>query len=250
SIMILLNTWLAPLEGLLVDRFGPRFVVMFGGLCAAAAWIVNSYAQSLGSLYAGAVLGGIGMGCVFGTCMGTALKWFPDRRGLATGLIAMGYGLGAAASVIPLAGMIQSSGYRRAFLVFGLIQGLSITAMGAFLVKPAVRKLAATIRGAAAQVDIHPSKTLRTPVFWIIYLVYLMIGFGGMRMRAQLGPRALDLGVAKQVVPILGLSIPALTLAASVDNFANGITRPLCGFLSDRIGRENTMLLVFTAEGF
>jgi MFS transporter, OFA family, oxalate/formate antiporter len=249
SILILLNTWLAPLEGLLVDRYGPRPVVMFGGLCAAAAWVMNSYAQSLGSLYAGAVVGGIGMGCVFGTCIGTALKWFPDRRGLATGLIAMGYGLGAGASVIPLAGMIQSSGYRRAFFVFGLIQGLSIFAMGIFLLKPVARKLGGGLRAMTAQAEIPPSKTLRTGVFWTIYLVYLMIGFGGMVITAQLGPLALDLGVAKQIVTILGLSMPVLTLAASVDNFANGITRPLCGFLSDRIGRENTMLLVFTAEG-
>src|SRR5262245_47062413 len=124
SIMILLNTWLAPLEGLLVDRYGPRPVVMFGGLCAAAAWVLNSRAESLSVLYAGAIIAGLAVGCVFGTCMGTALKWFPDRRGLAAGLIAAGYGLGAAASVIPLAGMIQSSGYRHAFLVFGLIQGL------------------------------------------------------------------------------------------------------------------------------
>src|SRR4051795_12619404 len=139
SIMILLNTWLAPLEGLLVDRHGPRPVVMFGGLCAAAAWMMNSSAQSLSGLYGGAVVGGISVGCVFGACMGTALKWFPDRRGLAAGLIAMGYGLGAAASVVPLAGMIQSGGYRRAFLVFGLIQGLSILAMGVFLLKPAAQ---------------------------------------------------------------------------------------------------------------
>ena len=249
SIMILLNTWLAPVEGLLVDRYGPRFVVMFGGLCAAAAWIMNSYAQSLSALYAGAIIGGIGVGCVFGTCMGTALKWFPDRRGLAAGLIAMGYGLGAAASVIPLAGMIQASGYRRAFLVFGLIQGLSIFIMGAFLLKPVAQKLRATSSSVAAQVDIHPSKTFRTGVFWMIYLVYVMIGFGGMVITAQLGPLALDFGVEKQIVTILGLSLPVLTLAASVDNFANGITRPLCGFLSDKIGRENTMLLVFSAEG-
>ena len=249
SIAILLNTWLAPIEGLLVDRHGPRPVVMFGGLCAAGAWVINSYAQSLGSLYAGAIVGGIGMGCVFGTCMGTALKWFPDRRGLATGLIAMGYGLGAAATVIPLADMIQSSGYRRAFLVFGLIQGLSIFVMGAFLLKPVAQKLRGFARAVAGQVDIHPSKTFRTAVFWMIYLVYVMIGFGGMVITAQLGPLALDFGVEKQIVTILGLSLPVLTLAASVDNFANGITRPLCGFLSDKIGRENTMLLVFTAEG-
>jgi OFA family oxalate/formate antiporter-like MFS transporter len=249
SIMILLNTWLAPLEGLLVDRYGPRPVVMFGGLCSAAAWVMNSYATSLAGLYAGAIVGGVGVGCVFGTCMGTALKWFPDRRGLATGLIAMGYGLGAAASVVPLAGMIQASGYRRAFLVFGLIQGLSIFAMGAFLLKPAAQAVRTAARRAGVQVELHPSKTFRTSVFWMIYLVYVMIGFGGMVITAQLGPLALDFGVDKQMITMLGLSLPVLTFAASVDNFANGVTRPLCGFLSDKIGRENTMLLVFTAEG-
>ena len=248
SIMILLNTWLAPLEGLLVDRYGPRPVVMFGGLCAAGAWMLNAQAQSLGVLYAGAVVAGLAVGCVFGTCMGTVLKWFPDRRGLAAGLIAAGYGLGAAVSVVPLAGMIQRSGYRHAFLVFGLIQGLSIFVMSVFLLKPVppqVRKASS----ARAQVDIHPSKTFRTGVFWMIYLVYVMIGFGGMVITAQLGPLALDFGVEKQIVTILGLSMPVLTMAASLDNFANGITRPLCGFLSDKLGRENTMLLVFTLEG-
>ena len=249
SIMILLNTWLAPAEGLLVDRYGPRPVVMFGGLCAAAAWTMNSYAHSLSSLYLGAIVAGIGVGCVFGTCMGTALKWFPDRRGLAAGLIAMGYGLGAAASVVPLAGMIRSSGYRSAFLAFGLIQGLSIFVMGAFLRKPSVQSPRPSSRRVEGQVEMHPSRTFRTGVFWMIYLVYVMIGFGGMVITAQLGPLALDFGVEKQVVTVLGLSLPVLTLAASIDNFANGITRPLCGFLSDLIGRENTMLLVFTAEG-
>jgi OFA family oxalate/formate antiporter-like MFS transporter len=249
SIMILLNTWLAPLEGLLVDRYGPRPVVMFGGICAAAAWALNSRAQSLGVLYAAAIVAGLAVGCVFGTCMGTALKWFPDRRGLATGMIAAGYGLGAAASVIPLAGMIQSSGYRHAFLVFGLIQGLSIFAMSVFLKKPAALQFRASAN-AGVQLDIHPSKTFRTPVFWMIYLVYVLIGFGGMVLTAQLGPLALDFGVEKQIVTVFGLSLPVLTMAASLDNFANGITRPLCGFLSDKIGRENTMLLVFTAEGF
>src|SRR4051812_24652460 len=121
SIMILLNTWLAPIEGLFVDRHGPRPVVMFGGLCAAGAWAMNSYAQSLGALYGGAIVGGIGVGCVFGACMGTALKWFPDRRGLATGLIAMGYGLGAAASGIPLAGMVYPRGHPRPLFLFWFV---------------------------------------------------------------------------------------------------------------------------------
>src|SRR3982750_194675 len=162
TIMIFVNTWLSPLEGWLVDRYGPRPVVMAGAVCAAISWVINSEAHSLSVLYLSAIVGGLAIGCVFGTCMGTALKWFPDRRGLAAGLIAMGYGLGAAASVIPLAGMIHGSGYRRAFLVFGLIQGLSIFVMGAFLLKPVAQILRAASRSLADQVDIHPAKTFRT----------------------------------------------------------------------------------------
>jgi MFS transporter, OFA family, oxalate/formate antiporter len=223
-------------------------VVMLGGLLAGLSWAINSRAESLQTLYIAAVIGGVGVGCVFATCMGTALKWFPDRRGFAAGLIAAGYGLGAAITVIPLARMIQTSGYRHTFLVFGLIQGLSIFVLGTVLIKPIVPAVRSTSSRIIQGADFTPSRTIRTRVFWVLYAVYLMIGSGGMIITAQLGPIARDLGVEKQIVMILGLSLPVLTLAVSIDNIANGITRPLCGFLSDKIGRENAMLLMFTSE--
>ena len=248
TIMIFMNTWLSPIEGWFVDRYGPRLVVMLGGLMAGLSWALNSRAESLPALYRAAVIGGVGVGCVFATCMGTALKWFPDRRGFAAGLIAAGYGLGAAITVIPLAHMIQTSGYRHTFLVFGLIQGLSIFVLGTVLIKPIVPAVRTTSRRIQQGADFTPSQTLRTRVFWVIYAVYLMIGSGGMVMTAQLGPIARDFGIEKQIVTILGLSMPVLTLALSIDNLANGITRPMCGFLSDKIGRENAMLLMFGSE--
>lgn len=248
TILIFVNTWLAPIEGWVVDRYGPRLVVMLGGLMAALSWVMNSRAESLQSLYVAAVIGGVGIGCVFGTCMGSALKWFPDRRGFAAGMIAAGYGLGSAVTVIPLARMIQWSGYRHTFLVFGLIQGLSIFVLGALLVKPIVPALRSLSRRIQQGAEFTPAQTLRTGVFWVIYLVYVLIGYGGMVITAQLGPIARDFGVEKQIVTILGLSLPVLTLAVSIDNFANGITRPFCGFLSDKIGRENAMLLMFASE--
>jgi MFS transporter, OFA family, oxalate/formate antiporter len=248
TIMILLNTWLAPIEGWVVDRRGPRMVVMFGGLMAALCWVMYSRAQSLSTLYAAGAIGGIALGCVFGTCMGSALKWFPDRRGFAAGMIAAGYSLGPAFMVIPLAGMIHSSGYRQTFLVFGLIQGLSILLLGMLLLKPVVPQIRSASRAILQGAEFSPVQTLRTGVFWVIYLVYVLIGFGGMVLTAQLGPLAKDLGVDLRPVAMLGFSMPALTLAVTVDNFANGITRPLCGFLSDRIGRENAMLLLFGSE--
>ncbi len=250
TIMIFVNTWLSPVEGWLVDRYGPRPVVMFGGLMVGLSWVLNSRAESLQALYLAAIAGGIGVGSVFATCMGLALKWFPDRRGLATGLIAAGLALGAALTVIPVAAMIKSSGYRHTFFVFGVIQGAVIFVLGAFLVRPIVPK---SWSQAAARVgfrgaDFAPSETLRTGTFWLIYLVYVLIASGGMVITAQLGPIAHDFGVENQLVRFLGYSIPVLTLAVTVDNFANGITRPLCGLISDRIGRENAMLLIFSAE--
>jgi OFA family oxalate/formate antiporter-like MFS transporter len=251
TIMIFVNTWLSPVEGWIVDRYGPRPVVMFGGLMAGLSWVLNSRAESLQALYLAAVVGGIAVGSVFATCMGLALKWFPDRRGLATGMIAAGLALGAALTVIPVAATIKSSGYRYTFLVFGLIQGTSIFVLGGFLLRPIVPKSwseAAARVGILRPADFAPSETVRTGTFWLIYLVYVLIASGGMVITAQLGPIAHDFGVEGQFVPLLGYSIPVLTLAISVDNFANGVTRPLCGFISDRIGRENAMLLIFSAE--
>src|ERR1700722_19084727 len=136
TILIFLNTWLSPFEGWLVDRYGPRPVVIVGGIFAGLSWVMNSRAQSLQVLYFAAVIGGLALGCVFGTCMGTALKWFPDKRGLAAGMIAAGYGLGAAVTSAPLSLMIKGSGYRHAFLFFGLLQGITILILGLLLNKP------------------------------------------------------------------------------------------------------------------
>ena len=250
SILIFLNTWLAPLEGLVADRYGPRFVVMVGGLAAGTSWVLNSRAHSLQTLYVAAAIGGLGIGCVFGTCMGTALKWFPERRGFASGMIAAGYGLGAAITVIPTSRMILASGYRHTFFFFGLLQGVSIFCLGAFLVKPAAQALQPLQTGKLRSGhEFTPSQTVRTKVFWLIYLVYLMIGSGGMIVTAQLGPIARDFGVDKQMVTLLGFSMPLLAMAISIDNLANGLTRPFSGYLSDKIGRENTMLLMFCADG-
>ena len=92
SLFVLLETWLIPIEGYMVDRFGPRWVVLVGGLFGRHCLALNSVASSLPVLYFAAALGGIGTGCVYGTCVGNALKWFPGRRGLAAGITASGFG--------------------------------------------------------------------------------------------------------------------------------------------------------------
>ena len=249
TIMIFVNTWLSPAEGWLVDRYGPRGVVMAGGVFAALSWVMNSKAESLSMLYISAVIGGLAIGCVFGTCMGTALKWFPDRRGLAAGMIAAGYGFGAAITSAPLAMMIRDSGYRHAFRFFGFWQGMAILICAVLLVKPAAPRNPARPRKTIYQgAELTPSETIRSGVFWLLYLIYLLIAFGGMIMTAQLGPIARDFGLENRMVMVLGVATPVLALALSIDNFANGITRPLSGWLSDVIGRENMMLVIFSLE--
>lgn len=249
TIMIFVNTWLSPVEGWLVDRYGPRCVVMAGGVFAAASWVTNSTAESLSTLYISAVIGGLAIGCVFGTCMGTALKWFPDRRGLAAGMIAAGYGFGAAITSAPLAMMIRDSGYRHAFRFFGFLQGIAIVICAVLLVKPTAALNVPRPRKTIYQgAELTPSQTIRSGVFWLLYLIYLLIAFGGMIMTAQLGPIARDFGLENQMVMVLGVATPVLAVAVSIDNFANGITRPLSGWLSDTIGRENMMLLIFSLE--
>src|SRR6202158_302023 len=130
TIFVVLETWLVPVEGYLVDRFGPRWVVVVGGALCGIAWAINSVADSLGMLYFAAALGGVGAGAVYGTCIGNAVKWFPGRRGLAAGLTAAGFGAGSALTIIPIAAMIKTSGYEQTFLVFGLAQGLIVIILG------------------------------------------------------------------------------------------------------------------------
>jgi OFA family oxalate/formate antiporter-like MFS transporter len=251
SIFVVVETWLVPVEGWLVDKFGPRPVIGGGAVLAGLGWVVNAYATSLTHLYAGAVLAGLGAGCVYGTCVGNALKWFPDKRGLAAGLTAAGFGAGAAVTVIPIANMIQSSGYEQTFLFFGILQGACIFLIALFMVKPVVPKgVVISSRLVMTKVDYTTAQMVRTPVFWVTYALFVAVAAGGLMATAQIGPIAKDYGLAKMPMSVFGLlTLPLLTLTLSIDNLANGFTRPLCGFVSDRIGRENTMLIVFVGEG-
>jgi OFA family oxalate/formate antiporter-like MFS transporter len=250
SVFVVVETWLVPIEGWLVDRFGPRPVIAGGAILAALGWILNAYADGLTELYAAAAISGIGAGCVYGTCVGNALKWFPDRRGLAAGLTAAGFGAGAALTVIPIANMIQSSGYEHTFLYFGILQGVCIFVMAMFMVKPVAPKgVAAQTRLVMTKVDYTPARMVRTPVFWLTYLLFVLVAAGGLMATAEIGPIAKDYHIDKLPMHFLGLSMPLLTMTLAIDNLANGFTRPLCGFVSDKIGRENTMLLVFVGEG-
>jgi OFA family oxalate/formate antiporter-like MFS transporter len=249
TIFVLTETWLVPIEGYLVDRFGPKIVVVGASVMVGAAWAINSVADSLPLLYLAAAIGGIGAGAVYGTCVGNALKWFPDRRGLAAGLTAMGFGAGSALTVVPIASSIANAGYQTTFLRFGLGQGIVVLMLGWFLRAPAPGDVPAP--AVARQVGLRqytPLEMARTPVFWVLYLMFVLMAAGGLMATAQLAQIATDFQVAQVPVTLLGLTLPALTFALSIDRVLNGVTRPFFGWVSDRLGRENTMFLAFALE--
>ncbi|QCO16198.1 oxalate/formate MFS antiporter [Azospirillum brasilense] len=250
TIFVVMETWLVPVEGWFVDKFGPRIVVLIGGVLCAVAWAVNSVADSLAMLYLGAALGGIGAGGVYGTCVGNALKWFPDRRGLAAGLTAAGFGAGSALTVVPIANMIHSSGYEATFMTFGIGQGAVILALAWFLASPKKGQVPEVTRSAVSQTreSYTPVQMLKTPVFWVMYAMFVMVAAGGLMATAQLGPIAKDFHLDGVPVSIMGLTLPALTFALSIDRVLNGVTRPFFGWVSDHIGRENTMFIAFALE--
>ncbi|MGA8422856.1 MAG: oxalate/formate MFS antiporter [Pseudolabrys sp.] len=251
TIFVLAETWLVPFEGYLIDKFGPKVMVCGSGALVAIAWVINSMADSLFLLYAGAAIGGIGAGVIYGASVGNALKWFPDRRGLAAGLTAAGFGAGSALTVIPIANMIQSSGYQAAFLWFGLGQGIVVMLVGLMLRAPQASEVSAPAAPAVMQTkrDFGPAEVLRTPVFWVMYVMFVAVGAGGLMALAQLAPIATDYKIAGIPVSILGLTLPALTFALTIDRVLNGICRPFFGWVSDHIGRENTMFIAFFLEG-
>jgi len=258
TIFVLTETWLVPIEGYLVDRFGPRPVVLVGGLLCGIGWVMNSMADSLTFLYVAAAISGIGAGAVYGTCVGNAVKWFADKRGLAVGLTAAGFGAGSALTILPISALIKSDGYQTAFLYFGIIQGLVVFLVALGLTDPrravtvsAPNKPAKAARAPAvpqSKRDFTTLQILRTPSFWLLYVAFICVAAGGLMAVAQLGPIAKDFKIADVPVSLIGLTLPALTFALSIDRVLNGLTRPFFGWVSDNIGREKTMLIAFSLE--
>ena len=250
---ILAETWLVPFEGYLVDRIGPRIMLAIGGVLVGAGWVGAGLATSVQELIALYTLGGVGAGVVYGGTIGNALKWFPDRRGLCVGLTSGAYGAGTALTVWPISRMIETSGHAHTLVVWGIIQGSIVVIAALFLAKPPKnwvpegwsQKDSQGSRVRTAAVDSTPWQMMRNGSFWIIYLMMTMLAFIGLVVTAQLNPIARFYGVDKVTV-LFGMS--ALVLAIEVDRILNGVTRPFWGWVSDHLGRENTMFIAFSLQ--
>ena len=249
ALFIALETWVTPLDGWIADslgpKWGPRVVMGAGGLMVAGGWGINSVASSLTALYIGGALTGFGAGAVYATAVGNATKWFADRRGLATGLTAAGFGAGAALTVIPIRMVLHSSGVGSAFLTFGLIQGGVILIVSQFIRAPFQGELPPPPKKNANHASARSytsGEMLRTPVFWVLYLLFLLMAAGGLIAAGNMGSIAKAYGVAD--VPTL-FGGGALAVGLIFANIMNGVARPLFSSIGDKIGHTNTMALSF-----
>jgi OFA family oxalate/formate antiporter-like MFS transporter len=251
SIFLMAQTLPVPLEAYLADRFGPRLLVAAAGILVASAWAINATTNSLGMLYVAQALSGGGSGIVYGISMGSALKWFPDRRGLAAGLTAAAFGAGSAATVVPIEWTITHLGYQEAFLWFGLAQGLVVTLAGLLMRFPEPGKVQVTVPVHVLQTrrDYRPAEVVASPAFWLLYVMMTAGAIPGLLMTGQMAPMANDFGVAKTEVTLLGITYAALPFALMLDRVMGGLTRPVFGWISDRIGRELSIFLAFALEG-
>lgn len=246
TILIVLQTWLSPIQGYLVDKFGPRLLVAAGGFLSGLGWILAAKATSLWGIYLTyGLLCGVGTGIVYIGIIGLMCRWFPEKRGLATGLVAAGYGFGAILTTFPINNMIASAGYQHTLTLFGIIfavigvlaaLGMRLPNSGDKLPEPKVQ---------VSKRNFEPMEMLKTPVFWLMFVMMTMMSTGGLMVVSNFAPFARDFGVADLTV----LGFTALPLALTVDRITNGLTRPFFGWVSDRIGRENTMGIAFLLEG-
>ncbi len=251
TIFILCETWLVPFEGFIVDRIGPRWMVMAGGVATFLAWFIDSHATALWMLYIGGAVAGFAGGAVYGTCVGNALKWFPDKRGLCGGLTAAGFGAGAAITIAPIRSMIQSSGYQHTFVVFAIIYGVIIVVISLFLRAPQTHEIPSMDKIKTRQGtddSVPPQRAVRSPIFWIMYLMFFLVAAGGLMSAAQLSPIAHERGIANDLVTIFGITTPAIVAALTFHSITNGVGRPLNGWISDHIGRANMMGIAFGIE--
>jgi OFA family oxalate/formate antiporter-like MFS transporter len=236
TIFILCETWLVPFEGYVVDRIGPRWMVMAGGVGTFLAWFINSQATTLWMFYVGGAVAGFAGGAVYGTCVGNALKWFPDKRGLCGGLTAAGFGGGAAITIAPIRSMIQNSGYQHTFLTFAIIYGVIIVLVSFFLRAPQVHEMPPMekIKTRQGADDVRPQQAVRSPIFWVMYLMFFLVAAGGLMSAAQLAPIAHERGIANDIVTIFGITTPAIVAALTIHNITNGVGRPLNGWMASR----------------
>jgi oxalate/formate antiporter len=251
SVLIVVQTFFSPFQAYLVDRFGPKLLISVGTIMSGGSWILSSHANSLAALYVSyGVIGGFGTGIVYVGIIGLVVRWFPDRRGLATGLAAAGYGFGAFFTSFPIDSMIKSSGHERTLLVWGIIQAaVGVVAALGLRVPPEAYQPAGfdpeTVKlEMQTRRSYSPKEMLQSPIFYLLFIMMAMMSTSGLMVVSNVGPFAAEYKVAQ----VLVFGVAALPLSLTLSRVTNGLTRPFFGWMSDHIGRESTMALAFFLE--
>jgi len=245
SIFIVLQTFLSPLQGYLIETFGPKLLLAVGAIMTGLSWVLASSADTLMSVYVTyGLLGGIGTGIIYVGIIGLMVAWFPDKRGMAAGVVAAGYGMGAVLSTFPVTISIAKIGYQPTLLHFGLIFGAIAFLAALGMKRPPDDWMADYIARTKKTEGLSSAQMLKTPVFWLMFAMMTMMSTSGLMVISQMASFSRDFGIAGAT--IFGMS--ALPLALTVDRFTNGLTRPFFGWVSDRIGREHTMFIAFGLE--
>src|SRR5580698_53727 len=245
SVLIVLQTVFSPAQGWLVDRFGPKALVAVGAALTGLGWVLSAHIGNVWMLFLTyGLFCGVGTGIVYVGVIGLMARWFPDRRGFAIGIVAAGYGMGAMLTTFPISAMLASSGAPRTLVVFGLILAAVGVLAALGLREPRPEDVPAPAASHARGEDVAPAQMLKTPIFWLMFVMMTMMSTGGLMVTSNFANFARDFGVAD----ILVLGLAALPFALTVDRLLNGLTRPFFGWVSDRIGLENTMDLAFGLE--
>ncbi len=244
SILIVLQTFFSPFQGWLVDKFGPKLLISVGCALTGLSWVLAAQVTSLVGLYLTyGLFAGIGTGIVYVGVVGLVVRWFPERRGFAAGIVAAGYGIGALFANAPIINSLAAEGLQATLVKFGVILGV-IGVIAALGLKTAPAALAAKAMEISSGRDVNTSDMLRSPIFWLMFVMMTLMSTTGLMVVSQIGTFANDFGVAKMTV----FGTAAMIVTLNVDRFCNGITRPFFGWVSDKIGRENTMALAFGLE--
>lgn len=244
SILIVLQTFFSPFQGWLVERFGPRALISAGTLLTGLSWVLAGQVSSVTGIYLTyGLLGGLGTGIVYIGIVGLMVRWFPDRRGFAVGMVAAGYGMGALVTTIPISASMAQSGFQNTLVIYGLVLAAVGFIAAQFLRNPPTELFASVAKG--SNVDgVGPMAMLKTPIFWLMFVMMTMMSTSGLMVTSQMGAFAKDFGISSMML----WGMAAVPLALTIDRFCNGLTRPFFGFVSDRIGRENTMFIAFALE--
>jgi len=251
SLLIVLQTFFSPFQAYLVDRFGPKLLISIGAIMSGGSWVLAAQASSLTALYVTyGVIGGFGTGIIYVGIIGLMVRWFPDRRGLATGLAAAGYGFGAFFTSFPIDSMIKSSGYAHTLVVWGVIQGaIGVAAALGLRVPPEGYRPTGFDPGIVrtelqSRRSYSPREMLQNPIFYLLFIMMAMMSTSGLMVVSNVGPFAKEYNVAQ----VLVMGMAALPLSLTLSRVTNGLTRPFFGWVSDHIGREATMALAFSLE--